>query len=161
MRRSWVLGMVATAWLVAGCGLGTQTPAPEAAEELVDRSFVSTAVVREGEPHTLVQGPLEVSFRSPPGSAEGGNGAEVLVAWTSGCNHYGLRVEVFADRLEHEEGLGPDGTAIGCDPAMTDQERWLTEFFTDAPRWELEGSDLVLVSSDVEIELEEGSRDPG
>ena len=44
---------------------------------------------------------------------------------------------------------------IGCDPAMIEQGAWLTEFFTGSPRWNLEGSDLILSNADIEIELEE------
>jgi heat shock protein HslJ len=50
-------------------------------------------------------------------------------------------------------------TQIDCEHDMTNEERWLTAFFTDSPRWELDGSDLTLASNDVEIKLEEGSRD--
>jgi hypothetical protein len=165
VRRASVISVFATAWLVAGCGLGTASPDPEAAADLADRSFVSTSVIKDGEKHSLLEGPLEVSFHYPPDDPDRedrdrDDGAAVLVGWTSGCNHYGLRVEVSANRLlDLEGGHGPEGTAMGCDPAMTEQESWLIDFFTDSPRWELEGRDLTLVSSDVEIELEEGARD--
>ena len=130
--------------LAAGCGLGTAGPAPEAAASLVD-------------------GPLTVSFRYPPGDADQADGAGVLVGWTSGCNDYSLLVEVSTDRLEeHEDGpAGPEATLIGCEPAMAEQEGWLSDFFTSSPRWELEGTDLSLANRDVEIDLEEDARGRG
>jgi hypothetical protein len=161
VRRASVISVFATVWLVAGCGLGTAKPDPEAAADLVDRSFVSTSVIKDGDSHSLVEGPLEVSFHYPPDDPDRedrdrDDAARVLVGWTSGCNHYSLRVEASADRLLEQEGdRGPEGTAMGCDPPMTEQESWLIDFFSNSPRWELEGSVLSLVSNDVEIELEE------
>lgn len=165
VRRASVISVFATVWLVAGCGLGTASPDPEAAADLAARSFVSTSVINDGDPHSLVERPLEVSFHYPPDDpdredGDRADGPAVLLGWTSGCNHYGLRVAVSANRLlEQEGGHGPEGTAMGGDPAMTEQESWLIDFFNNSPRWELKGSDLTLVSNDVEIELEEGSRD--
>jgi hypothetical protein len=164
VRRASVISVFATVWLVAGCGLGTASPDPEAAADLVDHSFVSTSVIKDDDPHALAEGPLEVSFHYPPDDPDReaddrDDDADVLVGWTSGCNHYGMRVEVSANRLlEQEGGRGPEGTAMGCDPAMTEQESWLIDFFNSSPRWELEGSDFTLVTNDVQIELEEGSR---
>lgn len=163
MHRTSVISLIATASLAAGCGLGTAGPAPEAAASLVDRTFVSTSVYEGGEPRGLVDGPLTVSFRYPPGDADQADGAGVLVGWTSGCNDYSLLVEVSTDRLEeHEDGpAGPEATLIGCEPAMAEQEGWLSDFFTSSPRWELEGTDLSLANRDVEIDLEEDARGRG
>jgi hypothetical protein len=163
MRRRATAAAVFALVLAGGCGSGAAEPDPEAARELAGRSFVSTSVTSNGEPRELLDGPLRVGFRFPPPGyhrtdlERSEEGATVLVNWSSGCNSTGLLVDVSSVRLEESEASdGAEETLIDCGAAMSEQESWVSAFFAEAPRWDVQGEELVLSNDRGRIVLEEG-----
>jgi heat shock protein HslJ len=138
--------------LIAACGSPVSEGTETSAEDLLERSFVSTSVQVEGEPRDLVSEPLAVRFTDASG--------EVVVAWEAGCNIVGGVFEVTADRLEPHRS--PDGvpafgaSEIGCEPHEHEQDAWLEDVFADGLRWTLDGNTLRLTTDSVEFVLREG-----
>jgi heat shock protein HslJ len=143
---------------LTGCGMVNNAD-PESADRLAGRVFQSTAVMEAGEPRPLVDQPLEVTFREPLDehlNEVQNSDAVLLVAWTSGCNTYNVLFVVSEDQLREQEApYGEmDATAMGCEPAMTEEEGWLSEFFNDNPNWELDENELIMSTRNIEIEFE-------
>jgi len=112
--------------------------------ELRDRTFVSTAVTEDGEPHALfARTPIEVSFEKRDGHD--------VVGWKARCNSAGGTAEITPDRLVFREMAS---TAIGCPGEREEQDEWLWRFFDTNPRWSMSDDRLVLASGGAVIELE-------
>lgn len=168
-RPSWrrtVVAVLLAAVVAGGCGFGSPEPEPEAARELADRSFSSTSVVSNGDPRELLDGPLRVGFRFPPAGYQAlelerpEEGATVLLTWSSGCNGFGMLVDVSRVDLEESEASeGADESLMDCGPAMGEQESWLRAFFADTTRWDLQDGELVLSNDRGRIVLEERDAD--
>ena len=110
---------------------------------LWDRSFVSTAVVEDGQPRPMVRNkPLTLRFEE---RADG-----VVAAWQSACNTTGGDVVATATHLAITDLMG---TAMGCEEQALEQDDWINDFFRADPRWELDGDRLTLAAGDVVIRL--------
>ena len=114
------------------------SPSADAAQvELTGHTFVADEVTG----HELVEGSnLRVGFED--------DGLSV----SAGCNTlFGPYVE--EDGVVRWEGE-PAGTLMACEPALSEQDAWLTTLFTDGMTIEdSDDADLVLTSGDVRMEL--------
>jgi len=130
-------------WLWRGFVATDGGPPTGQPEDLWGRTFVSTRVTEEGEPHTLVEDTrIELTFFEERG--------ERGVGWSAGCNTIGAKIEVTTERLLLGE-IG--GTQQACAPESQDQDEWLVDFFRSEPRWEFHDDTLTLTSGDTMIEL--------
>ena len=140
MRRSFV-------WLLLGALAGALwvTGAPARADQrrrdLIDRTFVSRKVTKDGEPRPLVPGTrIELTFEERK--------QEDVARWEAGCNILGGTVDVKSRRLF----IGRvSGTQVGCKDELHEQDAWLRRFFKRDPFWKFrnrgEGRDRLLLRS--------------
>lgn len=75
-----------------------------------------------------------------------------IVRWNAGCNTWGARVSVGAERIHTTEA---SQSASGCPEALDRQDEWLREFFASDPAWERDGKQLTLMSDGTQIEFNE------
>lgn len=125
--------------LLAATGCGDQVAATSG-DGLVGRTFLSESVTENGAARDLVQGTrISLEFTD--------DGQLVAQA---GCNRLLPDVTIHDDMLEIG-GVG--GTEMGCDQARHEQDRWLSDFLSSSPAWELDGDRLTLTSGETEIVL--------
>lgn len=147
MRRSFV-GLL----LVALAGALVVTVAPAGAEQrrrdLMDRSFVSRKVTKDGEPRPLVPGTrIKLTFEERK--------EEDVARWKAGCNIQGAAVVIKARRLLIGSA---SGTQVGCKDELHEQDAWLRRFFKRDPFWKFRNEGerrdrLVLRSRDTRIKF--------
>lgn len=119
---------------VLACG-----PEPEPQAGLQGRTFLSQSVTEDGAPRQLVAGTqLRLQFFESS-----------RVSASAGCNSldgtYAIDGDVFV--------LSNAGqTAIGCDPALSEQDDWYFGFLSSNPSFELDDDTIVLEGSSVRIE---------
>lgn len=107
------------------------------------RTFTSTAVTQDGQPRALVDDtPITVTF-------EQREGTDVL-RWQASCNIAGGDLVV---QPRHLRVTAQGATDMGCAQEDHRQDRWLSDFFGDDPRWELHGRKLELWTDDIVIQL--------
>jgi len=129
-----VVGVMATVGATEAQGSG---------DELVGKRYDSISVIRNGEPHELVEETrIRVRFERRDGYD--------VVGWHAGCNRFGAPVKIRPRRLL----TGPiAGTEVACSDALLRQDRWLARFFRRDPRWTFRGRRLGLRSGDDVIRL--------
>ena len=149
MTRNWaagVVGCVLVGALVVGCGDDSDDGgdggdgATEATASTDPAALTGTFVTEALTGHELVDGStLSVAFE------------EGSMAVSAGCNTlFGAYVD--DDGLHWESD--PASTMKACDPALEEQDAWLTTLFTDGLSIEERTDDaLVLTAGDVRIEL--------
>lgn len=117
-------------------------------EDLWGRTFVSAQVTEDDQPRALIPGTrIRLIFGKERRS----------LGWSAGCNGFGTRVRITADRLLL---LGQVlGTLRGCSEELEEQDDWLARFFGSDPEWELRGDSLILTSGNTIIELEQSDTD--
>jgi heat shock protein HslJ len=126
--------LLVVALVAAGCGASGA-----ASDPLSGRDFLSTSITQDGEPFALVDGTqVRLSFTDGQLSAQ------------AGCNHIGGTYQLDGDVLDVEGGAM---TEMGCDPALHDQDTWLSEFLSSDPTFALSGNELVLTSGGIEMKL--------
>ena len=137
-----ILALSLAAGGLAGCG-------SEAADEPVGRDYAltSVALAAGGDPPPYLSDATRISF-----AEDGGR-----VSWRARCNTFDATARLTESRVEIEEVIG---TEIGCDPGRHREDEWLTDFFTEDPRWRLDGSGLTLSTDRATIELEQAD-EPG
>jgi heat shock protein HslJ len=134
-----------SALALAACGSDSDTPAAEdslpgvgsapTADDLVDRSFESTAVTG----HELVAGStVELVFMADS------------VAARAGCNSMNGGYEIVDGTLEVGEMAS---TMMACDDALMDQDSWLSGFLASGPAIALDGDTLTLTGDDATMTL--------
>jgi hypothetical protein len=134
-----VISLAVVGLMVMVCATEAQGSGVEA---LGDR-YDSLSVVRDGEPHELVEGTrIRLRFEQREGYD--------VVSWRAGCDYLGARVEIRPWRLLTGQ---ISGTEMGCSDALLRQDRWLARFFRRDPRWTLRGTRLRLRSGDDVIRL--------
>lgn len=122
---------------VAGCADPHSAGSPEALPW--GRTFLSVAVTEDGHPRDLVAGTrIVLSFDDGRLRAD------------AGCNSLTGPVGDDAGRLIVAT---MDSTLIGCDQERHEQDAWLSDLLTQAPRWELVGDELVMRTETVEVRL--------
>jgi heat shock protein HslJ len=128
MTRSGLVPVVIAAALVlAACGSDS---ASSDSPELDGRDFVSTSV----DGHEQVE-ETDIRFSFADGAFTA----------NAGCNTLGGDYTLDGDKLE----VGPMfGTEMACEPALMDQDVWLTEFLTLAPAVSLDDDKLTLTDND-------------
>ena len=128
-----LIGLLVVALMAAGCGAGA------AVDPLGGRDFLSTSVTADGEPFALVDGTrVRLSF------------ADGRLTASAGCNTIGYTYQLDGDTLVVEGGAM---TEMGCDPALHDQDEWLSEFLASRPTVAANGNDLVLTSDGTVMDL--------
>lgn len=138
--RLLVLVLVAT---ILGCSNSM-------ADKLLGQRFVSIAVEQDGQPLTLVEGPVELEFEE--------RGRDHVVRWSAGCNTVGGVFEITSEQLRPERTS--DGqpeftsTAVGCPQDHLEQDDWLAEVFASSPEWTLADGTLQVVGEGVSLTLE-------
>lgn len=122
--------------LLAACG-GSATHVNAAS--VVGRTFLSESATDGGAPRPLVGSTrIRLAFT-----------ADNLTAW-AGCNTLSGHVQVTGTRLVVGDLAS---TAIGCDPALQDQDTWLARILSADPSYTLDGDHLELVSGTTTIRL--------
>jgi META domain-containing protein len=112
--------------------------------DLFGRGWVSTAVLKGGEEHSLFDGTkLRVDFNRRDDYD--------AVAWQANCNSFGADVHATKRRLFTGQVYGTDE---GCAKVLHRQDRWMTRFFGSDPRWRIRrGGTLKLTENDRVIKL--------
>jgi heat shock protein HslJ len=145
-RAVGVLGWVLIGALVVGCGDdsddggGGGGTEPSASDGAVETALAGTFVTEALTGHQLVDGSkLSVAFE------------EGSMAVSAGCNTlFGAYVDDDGLHWESE----PASTLKACDPALEEQDAWLTTLFTEGVSIEERTDDeLVLSAGDVRLEL--------
>lgn len=119
-------------FLLAGCSVASGA-------SLAGHAFLSTAVMADGQPYTLVPGTrIRLDF------SDGQLGA------SAGCNTMGGTYRIADGRLR----VGQlSMTEMGCDPARHAQDEWLSTFLGSGPALTVSGSDLRLETTGGAITL--------
>jgi hypothetical protein len=124
------------AWVGTGAAGSSSGGEPGAA--LFNHPYVSTDVIKNGEPDPLVEGTrirLKLAHEAKKDVAR----------WNAGCNGFGARVDVKPKRLE----IGAiSQTLAKCAKPIMRQERWVAHFLGSDPRWHRSGGRLRLRRGD-------------
>lgn len=138
-----IVVLLAAAGGLAGCG-------SDPADEPVGRDYAltSVALAAGGDPPPYLSDATRISF-----AEDGGR-----VSWRARCNMFDAAARLTESRVEIEEVIG---TEIGCDPGRHREDEWLTDFFTEDPRWRLDGSELTLSTERAVIELTQSEETGG
>jgi heat shock protein HslJ len=143
MRRLLLCSAILVLMTAAACGedwdaAPTAPSEPSVTPAVLEGRFVSTEV----RGHDLVDG-TEIQLELTGDD----------LGFSAGCNQMGgaYVVEGTTMRLD-----GPArATMMGCEPDLQAQDEWLTELLSDGVEFELDGSELTLVSGDVTVVLEQ------
>jgi heat shock protein HslJ len=144
-RGSTVLAALAiTAGLAsAGTGAAGSSGGGEPGASLFDHRWVSTDVIKNGDPDPLVEGTrirLKLAHED----------TKDVARWSAGCNGFGGRVDVKPRRLEI---WSIDTTLVKCADPIMRQEAWVARFFGSDPKWHRSGHKLRLRRGDDLIKL--------
>jgi heat shock protein HslJ len=138
MRRLAAL-VVSLLAVVAGCGGDNDSdpdpPEPPASESLEGREFIGTEV----SGHELVAG-SEVWL----------NFADGQLGANAGCNTLSGSYTLDGSTIVIEQMAG---TEMACEPALMEQDAWLTEFLTSRPSYTLEAETLIVTAGGTSITL--------
>ncbi|GGI04967.1 META domain-containing protein [Egicoccus halophilus] len=120
------------------------------AEQLWNRTYVSSEVIENGTPRDLVDGTsIELTLqREPPvRDADGGQlvdpDADGFATWQAGCNRSHSQLYLTNGRFEFG-GFGHTTLMLCTSDEQDAQDRWVDEFFRSGPAWELRDGRLVL-----------------
>lgn len=115
----------------------------EGARGIWGRNFIVISVVGEGEELPVTR-PIHIRFffRSE---------REHSVGWQARCNSFGGDVQITATTMEVSE-VG--STLMGCEPAIQEEDEWLSDFMQADPEWQLHGERLQLRADDATIRAE-------
>jgi heat shock protein HslJ len=112
-------------------------------DDLSGRTFLSTAVTQDGQPHALVKGSrITLSFD------------DTAVGAQAGCNSMSGGASLDGGVLTIS-GNGLASTEMGCDPPLMDQDTWLAGILTSGPTVTLDADALTLTSGDTVIEFQD------
>ena len=140
MTRAPLVGLVTAVLLVAACALQQQRIDPEEPANVAGRTFLSVGVTDNGVARPLVAATqVRLEFR-----ADGTLGA------SAGCNSMGGTYQLDGVRLRVEAG---GMTAMGCDPALHEQDEWLAGFLAGTPAIAMAGDRIALSNGGVVIQL--------
>lgn len=134
---------------LAGCGAGQESepvagPPPSVlTDPLLGRTFTASEATVDGEPRRLVPG-TELTF-----TVHGTLGA------SGGCNQFGGPVSTRDGRLEIPGDTAQ--TLMACGGEAGKQDTWLRDLLEAGPDWRLDGSRLVLTTSDTTLVLSDAT----
>jgi heat shock protein HslJ len=132
--------LAAALLLLAACGEPGSAATPPPENPMRGRTFLSTSITENGQPRPLVaKTRVRIQF------AEDGR----LIA-DAGCNSMQGPVRVEGGQL-HIDGMSI--TEMACEPALQQQDEWLSAFLTGRPSWKLDGDNLTLTSGNTELVL--------
>lgn len=118
---------------------------------LEGRTFTSVEVLEEGARRDLVEGTeIAVTFHAIDPNAGSGrygdpSGADHHVVWSAGCNSSDSAVHIQEAQLELV-GRG-FSTLMACAQEKSEQDQWLSRFFQENPRWQVDGDQLILTTN--------------
>jgi heat shock protein HslJ len=120
---------------------GDRPGAPAAGDGLpAGRTFVSTGVTAAGTNKPLVTGTsIRLQILEPN-----------RIVVQAGCNSAQGAARLSGDKLIVDDLMTTD---IGCEEALHQQDEWITGFFRAGPTWRLDGNDLVLTGTDIEVKM--------
>ena len=138
-RKRSIAAVLSAVLLAAGSAEADSGPG-----ELFGRGYVSTKVLKGGEPHPLFEGTkIQVDFDRRAGPD--------VVRWHADCNYFGADVRVTEERLVTGQ---IEGTGMGCAGRQLRRDRWLTRFFAADPKWRIPRTGaLKLIAGDRVIRL--------
>jgi heat shock protein HslJ len=124
----------------AGCA-GSGNQPGQGAADLRGKAYVSSSVTEQGKPRALVEG-TKVDLRFTDDDR--------LIA-NVGCNMMQGPVSLDGGKLTVTD---LSTTAMGCPkPELHQQDEWFAKLLDAKPSWRLDGANLVLSGSDIEIVL--------
>ena len=142
MRAAVIVGAaMASVLMISGCGSDAAEPTGQAAtwNDVVSLTYQSMAVSEGGAPKSLAsEEPISISF------------GEADLAAKAGCNTMtgGARI---TDGVLEVGQLAM--TRMACEPALMDQDQWLSEFLTASPTATIDDGTLTLAVNDTVIDL--------
>jgi heat shock protein HslJ len=132
---------------VTGCGGrgggltgGSADGAEPGADSLWGHTFLLTEGYRDGDPMTILAG-TEVSLRF---------GEDHRLVANAGCNTMSGQASLDGGELALD---GLQTTDMGCDEPRMAQDKWVGEFLTSTPTWELADGKLTLRGGGTELVL--------
>lgn len=125
--------------MLAACSASSADP-----EALMNKTFTTQEVTIDGTKQALALGStLTLTFTADGISAK------------ADCNSMFGQVNLDGGSLQMVTPLGM--TMMACDPALMDQDQWISDFLSSGPNWSLDGSTLMLTSGKSSIELRDAT----
>lgn len=138
----------------------TPSEADQPADALWGRTYESVEVAAESTDRRLVDGTrirLTLTRGLPVQEVEGDlgvdEGADGFATWQAGCNRSRQQVRVAGDELDFG-GYGEVTWRLCATEELSEQDRWISEFFNSGPTWRLDEGLLELATNDVAIAFE-------
>lgn len=129
--------VLAVATMALGCSTSTT-------DDLLGERFLSITVERDGQPVTLVDGPVELEFENRSG--------DHVVRWSAGCNTVGGVFEITSEQLVPDrtsDGQSEfESTLVDCSEAHLEQDDWLTGVFASGPEWTMDENGTLRLEGD-------------
>lgn len=142
MRKTLILGAaIASMVMIGGCGSDAAEPTGQAAtwQDVDSLTYQSTAVTQADAPKALAsEDPISIRF-----------GGSDLAA-QAGCNTLTGGASITDGVLEVGQLAS---TRMACDPALMEQDQWLSEFLTSNPAATIDDGTLTLTSNDTVIDM--------
>lgn len=105
---------------------------------LENTGWTSVRVTQDGKPRPLIDGTrIELAFEQ--------RSSTDVIRWRSGCNSAGAELSITARRLLLEPAMGTD---VYCSDEHSEQDVWVSEFFSRDPAWELDDDRVRLDAGD-------------
>lgn len=142
MRKAVLFGAaIASVLMVSACGSDAPEPAGQAAtwNDVISLTYLSTAVTQDGAPKALASDdPISISFGESDLSAQ------------AGCNTLAGSAQITDGVLEVGQLAS---TRMACEPALMEQDQWLSEFLTAKPTTTIDDGTLTLTANDTTIDM--------
>lgn len=142
MRKTLIFGAaIASMVMISGCGSDAAEPSGQAAtwQDVNSLTYLSTAVTQDGAPKTLAsEDPISIRF------------GESDLAAKAGCNTMTGAASIVDGVLEVGQLAM---TRMACDPALMEQDQWLSEFLASNPTATINDGTLTLSTSDATIDM--------
>lgn len=125
--------------MLAACSASSSDP-----EALMNKTFTTQEVTIDGTKQALALGStLTLTFTADGISAK------------ADCNSMFGQVNLDGGSLQMETPLGM--TMMACDPALMEQDQWISDFLSSGPKWSLDGGILTLTFGGSAIELRDAT----
>lgn len=142
MRATLIAGAaLASLVVLSGCGSEVAEPTGQAAtwNDVVSLTFQSTAVTEAGADKPLAsEEPISIRF------------ADGDLAASAGCNTLTGAAEIVDGVLQVGQLAS---TRMACEPALMEQDQWLSEFLTANPTATIDDGTLTLTANETAIDL--------
>lgn len=142
MRTTLLAGVVvASVLVISGCGSNATEPTGQAAtwNDVVSLTYQSTAVTEGGATKPLAsEEPISIRFGESDISAK------------AGCNTMTGGASI-TDGVLTVDPLA--STRMACEPALMEQDQWISDFLTSKPTATISDGTLTLAANDTAIDL--------